>query len=353
MSENLKRAESLFNRIMNQNSPGPVKPEPRPGHRFHGNEASEPHHGAHRAKNPNRKSLVPVDVPQKDPVKIAQDTVLHIPSHHHILPYCWTIWHHYRLRKPAPVGVDEEVTVAVGMDLYLQTTNEIEFGDLADPSHRSVSIGSLEQFWYSISQIKQAHHLAIGRELLIFKSGINPVWEDPINTKGGRWVFRFVRRALPNDLASSTQKIRERTSLIWERLVLKIVSGSIIPQGNYLDEIQDVLLNDISGVVLSVRKDEDIISVWNSNLSFSKKKDDGSKKVLTSFQARRIICDAILRVIRECDLIVNGADIVSTLDNGSNKRVQGVSFEYRLHADVGSQPPASNGRRLRREEKEW
>ena len=54
---------------------------------------------------------------------------------------------------------------------------------------------------------------------------------------------------------------------------------------------------------------------------------------MTSFQARRIICDSILRVIRECDLINQGSDCVETIDTGSNERVFGVSFDYRIHAD--------------------
>lgn len=82
--------------------------------------------------------------------------------------------------------------------------------------------------------------------------------------------------------------------------------------------------------MLSLRKDEDIISLWNSNLNFFGKKEG---KKLTSFQARRILCDSILRVIRECDLIIQGSDCVETIDSGSNERVHGVSFEYRIHAD--------------------
>ena len=42
---------------------------------------------------------------------------------------------------------------------------------------------------------------------------------------------------------------------------------------------------------------------------------------MTSFQARKIICDSILRVIRECDLINQGSDCVETIDTGSNERV--------------------------------
>jgi hypothetical protein len=243
----------------------------------------------------------------------------------------------------------EDTSSTGGVDSYLQTTNEIDFLSAADQGQTTTnSIGSIEQLWMSLSSIKKTYELPIGTELLIFKTGINPVWEDPINTKGGRWVFRFNRRSTGNDDHDSVKSMRKRTSLIWERLLLKTITGSIIPEGNSV-EFQDLLLNDISGLVLSVRKDEDIISIWNSNLNFSsknaKKEVDGKK--LTSFQARRIICDSILRIIRECDLINQGSDCIDTVDSGSNERVLGVSFEYRLHADNNNPDQGSNSSNIK------
>ncbi|KAK6456974.1 translation initiation factor 4F, cap-binding subunit and related cap-binding protein [Scheffersomyces xylosifermentans] len=415
MSENLKRAESLFNRIMNQSSTA-GSPASNNNHQHHESNSNGPknnqsHNSYHKssstssnyngngnsngsnstntnssysngskykqnghASNPtsNGAAVIPVSatlLPKRDPIKSSQETLSRIPENHHILPYCWTIWHHSRLRlkqKDAPAAIvatdDESATnganAAAAVDSYLQTTNEIEFlsvnGEEKDSTSSSLattkSIGSLEQLWMSLSSVKKTYELPIGTEFLIFKSGINPVWEDPINAKGGRWVFRFNRRSNgSSDDQESIARIRKRTSLIWERLVIKTITGSIIPESNNPAEYQDLLLNDISGLVLSVRKDEDIISIWNSNLSFSgkgsNKKDEektGTNKKLTSFQARRIICDAILRVIRECDLISQGSDCVDTIDSGSNERVFGVSFEYRLHAD-NANPDVGSG----------
>ncbi|KAG7195422.1 uncharacterized protein KQ657_003180 [Scheffersomyces spartinae] len=261
----------------------------------------------------------------------------------------------------------QTATSAPTVDSYLQTTKEIAFVNIhsgaeaeAAPLDTTSSLGTVEQLWMSLSTLKPAYQLRYGTELLIFKSGINPVWEDPVNAKGGRWVFRFSRRGQNSsggnnsnsrgDDNESIMRVRKRSSLIWERLVLRVLTGSIIPEGDYLEEIQELLLNDISGLVLSVRRDEDIISIWNSNLNFNKKgstmsKDgeNGTSKKLTLFQARRIICDSILRVIRECDLISQGSDCIETIDSGSNERVFGVSFEYRLHADNNTLPGVNGG----------
>lgn len=355
MSENLKRAESLFNRIMNQNGNATISSSPKQSinsadsngsitsksNYHHSHHSYHPHHKSYKSYKSSHGSSN-VNLPRNDPVKISKEVLSEIPENHHVLPYCWTVWHHSRLRlkKDEPEeSVENNNQNAAAVDSYLQTTNEIEFSVVGNPSKTTKNIGSVEQLWMGLSTIKKTYELPIGTEFLIFKSGINPVWEDPINAKGGRWVFRFNRRSNNNEPTESGLKIRQRTSLIWERLVLKTITGSIIPDANYSEEIQDLLLNDISGLVLSVRKDEDIISIWNSNLNFNKKKDESKK--LTSFQARRVICDSILRIIRECDLISQGSDCIVTLDSGSNERVYGVSFEYRLHAD-NSNPTVSN-----------
>lgn len=311
MSENLKRAESLFNRIMNQNLD------------------STHEHKNQRKVIPHHNNVIPA----RDVIKLSEETLLRIPNGHHVLPYCWTIWHHSRLRqRPKEDEAVNEENAQTPVDSYLQTTKEISF--LSFDGEGTKSIGSIEQLWLSLSSIKPGYELPVGTELLAFKTGINPVWEDPVNMKGGRWVFRFNRRfgvggpSHGADDEGTVLRIRKRTTLIWERLVLKTLSGSIIPESS-TDQYQDLVLSDISGIVMSVRKDEDIISIWNSNLNFHGK----DSKKLTSFQARRVICDSILRIIRECDLIANGGDCVQTLDSGSSARVFGVSFDYRLHSD--------------------
>lgn len=333
-------------------------------HKYKSHKNNNRHHYNHsnlQHSNNTNSSIIAAALPKKDPVKASEDTLSTIPSDHHILPYCWTIWYHSRSkpRKETDEEPREEAPAPVGVDTYLYLTKEIEFLDVTalEKEKTITSIGSVEQLWLSLSSIKKTHHLPIGTELLVFKSGINPVWEDPLNAKGGRWVFRFNRRYnLPSEQSNgeSIKSLRQRSSLIWERLLLKTMTGSIIPDGDYTTEVQDILLNDITGLVLSVRKDDDIISIWNANMNFNRKKgaDDDDKKKLTSFQARRIICDLILRVIREVDHIMAGEDYIYAVGTGSNERVQGVSFEYRMHADNNNPVPEKYGRRYKQKQEE-
>lgn len=360
MSENLKRAELLFNRIMNQN-----KPDSKPvSHRGSGSYNSNNHHhnGNHLGNSTHHRHpyklyknyshsnyqtnavVATYDLPKRDPVKEAQAAVDALPPDLHVLPYCWTIWFHLRNKNKAVTNDDNNAvetakSAAAAVDSYLQTTNEIEFPCFGNENATVTSIASLEQMWLSLSIMKKLHELANGSELLVFKTGVIPVWEDPVNSKGGRWVFRFSHRFNPangpelaKEMQESTRKVRRRTTLIWERLVLRTLGGSLVGDKSTTKGIQ--LLNDVGGLVLSARRDEQIISVWNSNLNFGKRDDDDKKRVLTPFQARRVICDAVLRVIRECDMIIQGSDCVETSTKMSTERVNGVTFEYRLHLDT-------------------
>lgn len=70
----------------------------------------------------------------------------------------------------------------------------------------------------------------------MFKDGIFPIWEDPQNKAGGKWTIR-----LKKGIASR----------YWEDILLAMI-------GEQFD-----VGSEICGAVLSVRMNEDLISVWN------------------------------------------------------------------------------------------
>lgn len=76
-------------------------------------------------------------------------------------------------------------------------------------------------------------------DYLLFHSQIRrPIWEDPLNIDGGKWIIRL-RKGIADRL--------------WEDLVLGIIG----------DQFEEE--DEICGCVLSVRTQEDILSVWNKN----------------------------------------------------------------------------------------
>jgi translation initiation factor 4E len=69
----------------------------------------------------------------------------------------------------------------------------------------------------------------------LFKQGVKPTWDDPHNVNGGKIVIR-------------TKK--SDTSRIWFELILIVITQQISP------------MNAVSGIVLSIRPNENEVSVW-------------------------------------------------------------------------------------------
>ncbi|VEU22691.1 DEKNAAC103729 [Brettanomyces naardenensis] len=144
---------------------------------------------------------------------------------------------------------------------YLEGMNPISFPEVGSPLNETTeTIDTVEQFWQLEANLKSFEDLPVGTEFFFFKNGVKPMWEDPANVKGGRWIFHFVTDR--NDRNSSL-----RSALIWERLLLRLISGTFIPEDNLY---RDLVSNDICGVTLSVRGDRNIISIWNTHLEYYK-----------------------------------------------------------------------------------
>lgn len=98
------------------------------------------------------------------------------------------------------------------------------------------SFNSVESFWSLYSYLVRPSELTGYCDYHLFKDGIKPMWEDDANKEGGRWTVRL-RKGL--------------ASRCWENLILAILGE------------QFMVGDEICGAVVSIRFQEDIISVWN------------------------------------------------------------------------------------------
>ncbi|XP_028402164.1 eukaryotic translation initiation factor 4E type 2-like [Dendronephthya gigantea] len=99
---------------------------------------------------------------------------------------------------------------------------------------------SVEQFWSLYIWLVHPSELTGHCDYHLFKDGIKPMWEDEANKRGGKWIVR-----LKKGLASR----------FWENLILAILGE------------QFMVGDEICGAVISIRFQEDIISVWNRTSS--------------------------------------------------------------------------------------
>jgi len=102
------------------------------------------------------------------------------------------------------------------------------------------TFASCEQFWNIYSHLVRPGELSSHSDLHVFKDGIKPMWEDEANRYGGKWIVRL-RKGL--------------SQRCWENLLMAMLGE------------QFMVGEEICGAVVSVRFNEDILSVWNRTAS--------------------------------------------------------------------------------------
>ena len=124
-------------------------------------------------------------------------------------------------------------------------------------------IPQVESFWSLWTHLTPPSALQPTTDYLVFHSGIRrPVWEDPLNITGGKWIIRLKKG------------VADR---IWEDLVLAILGerfdecrqsvdadGDNAVAGSWEDNSDPGSeFPEICGCTISVRQSEDIVSLWN------------------------------------------------------------------------------------------
>lgn len=267
---------------------------------------------------------------------------------------------------------DEEVkTNNVRATQYLQETTILKFPKIYSNNNeieQTENIDSVEQFWESFSNLKSVMDVPIDTEYFFFKKGIKPLWEDEHNRKGGRWSL---------SITNNNKTKRLFSCIFWELLLIKLVSGKFLSPDIKLplskeildneefdevkckkelsnEELNKLIMDDIAGLVISVRNKKIILSIWNTHLSFENyKKENGingytktdeyshlyrerlnsrSKHIyenigLTTFQFRQLIFDSVSKTMNEAFELVKDHENVKDL----HRAYRHQNFKYAPH----------------------
>lgn len=108
---------------------------------------------------------------------------------------------------------------------------------------------TVSNFWTIYTHLKRPSQLPTVSDYHFFREGIRPVWEDDANRKGGKWIMRLKKGVCDR---------------YWEDLLMAMV-------GDQFNEASD----EVCGAVLSVRAQEDVLSIWTKN--------DGGRNVKIRF----------------------------------------------------------------------
>lgn len=111
---------------------------------------------------------------------------------------------------------------------------------------RVVEITSVEEFWGVYNNIPKVGELPNKADYSFFKDDIRPEWEDPRNSKGGRWLYQFRAKKIPLDD-------------VWLRVLLGLIGGTL-----------DTDDEQINGAVVNVRRAGVRVTIWTKGTDAEK-----------------------------------------------------------------------------------
>ena len=108
---------------------------------------------------------------------------------------------------------------------------------------------SIEDFWAIFQHLRKPDSCRPGIEFQLFRGNIKPTWEDDNNKNGGK---------------VSIQLCKGYTTIIWEEIIFALIG--------------DVLPDNINGIVVSTRKEMNILSIWFNN--WNEDNNNNIKKII-------------------------------------------------------------------------
>ncbi|XP_039250739.2 eukaryotic translation initiation factor 4E type 3-like [Styela clava] len=101
---------------------------------------------------------------------------------------------------------------------------------------------TVESFWAVYNNIPEPCSLLIRYSYHLMRNETKPMWEDPVNKNGGVWKLKCHKWA---------------TNKVWKTLLLAVIGEQFSDNVGKGD--------DIMGVSVSIRENEDLIQIWSYN----------------------------------------------------------------------------------------
>ncbi|KAA3487454.1 eukaryotic translation initiation factor NCBP [Gossypium australe] len=168
-----------------------------------------------------------------------------------------------------------------------------------DNIKKIVDFSTVEGFWVCYCHLARPSTLPSPTDLHLFKEGIRPLWEDSANCNGGKWIIRF-KKVVSGRFWEDLVRKNTTCNNLFSDILIRFCSMNKLFHGKYSDimvedgamrqESENSLVDyrgcysalsqvlalvgdqldygdNVCGAVLSIRFNEDILSVWNRNAS--------------------------------------------------------------------------------------
>lgn len=104
------------------------------------------------------------------------------------------------------------------------------------------SVDFVEDFWGVYNHLQLVSKISTGCDYMFFKKDIPPMWEDPQNLDGGRWVLNL------------DKKFRPSIDVYWLNTLLALIGDQFMDEGPF-----------VNGVWVNIRNKADKISLWTKH----------------------------------------------------------------------------------------
>ncbi|XP_019848927.1 PREDICTED: uncharacterized protein LOC100636944 [Amphimedon queenslandica] len=118
-----------------------------------------------------------------------------------------------------------------------------------DNLRKIICIDTVEEFWSVYNHIKPPSRISSGCDYMLFKEGIEPMWDDKANKDGGRWLLNIDKRERKDGVLDN----------VWIETLMCLI-------GEVFGDSSD----DICGAMVRNRTKGDKISIWTR---FAKNKE--------------------------------------------------------------------------------
>lgn len=108
--------------------------------------------------------------------------------------------------------------------------------DFQNHIKKEVLLTSANELLYVLRRIQELENIKPITDICLFKNDIEPMWEDPQNIEGGKWIVKFKRGI----------GVEQR---LFEKLLLRMAVAPFETM-------------EVNGVMVSIRKNHIILSLW-------------------------------------------------------------------------------------------
>jgi len=122
-------------------------------------------------------------------------------------------------------------------------------------AQRVVDVGTVEDFWQVYHHLEPACNLREGQDYLLFKKGIRPNWEDPLNKQGGRLIVNMSSTRVREEgglySREEVSSRKDRLETMWVELLLLLIGEQAGAEAAL-----------INGAAVNMKKKADRLAVW-------------------------------------------------------------------------------------------